>query len=272
MARDLENKDPAEPSDQTIAHFRDHGWMRVAQAFSEKQALAMRSAAWRILAERGIDRKRRSTWTVECPAHLQQLKNDPVFQAIGSMPLLDAMASVLDGRSFEVPKDWGACFITFPTAGCWSIPTNGWHIDAKYTSALWPMRGVKTHALFSDVAPQGGGTLILSGSHRLIHQWYRDNPPPPGARSAEMRKRLQSHPFIRDLHADGDKDARIARFMGRAERVDGVPLQVIENSGRAGDVLLLHPLVLHVAAPNRGTEPRFLLSGGVTTDQWGWGG
>jgi len=53
--------------------------------------------------------------------------------------------------------------------------------------------------------------------------------------------------------------------MNRVETVDGIPLQVVENTGAAGDVILLHPLVLHVAAPNAGIEPRFLLSGGVDT-------
>jgi len=32
---------------------------------------------------------------------------------------------------------------------------------------------------------------------------------------------------------------------------------------------LLHPLVLHVAAPNKSAGPRFLPSGGVTIDMWG---
>jgi hypothetical protein len=31
----------------------------------------------------------------------------------------------------------------------------------------------------------------------------------------------------------------------------------------AGDVLLLHPVLLHVATSNDGREPRFLLSGGI---------
>ncbi len=53
--------------------------------------------------------------------------------------------------------------------------------------------------------------------------------------------------------------------MDRVETVDGIPLEVVENTGAVGDVILLHPLVLHVAAPNAGTEPRFLLSGGGDT-------
>ena len=68
----------------------------------------------------------------------------------------------------------------------------------------------------------------------------------------------------------GPGDERVERFMGRAEVVDGVPLQVVETIGEAGDVYLLHPLVLHVAAPNNAAEPRFMLSGGITTDMWGW--
>jgi hypothetical protein len=53
--------------------------------------------------------------------------------------------------------------------------------------------------------------------------------------------------------------------MDRVEEVDGIPLQVIENTGVAGDVILVHPLILHVAAPNNSSEIRFLLSGAVDT-------
>ncbi len=59
--------------------------------------------------------------------------------------------------------------------------------------------------------------------------------------------------------------------MDTIEAVDGIPLRVVENTGAAGDVILLHPLVLHVAARNTGTAPRFLLSGSITTDMAGWG-
>jgi hypothetical protein len=104
----------------------------------------------------------------------------------------------------------------------------------------------------------------------LIHKWFKDHPPPTAARSADMRKSLQRHPYVRDLHAEGHREDRIARFMNHVEEVDGIPLQVVENTGAAGDVILLHPLTLHVAAPNNGIAPRFLLSGAVTTDLHGW--
>jgi hypothetical protein len=98
-----------------------------------------------------------------------------------------------------------------------------------------------------------------------VHKWFKDHPPPKNARGREFRLRLQEHPYIRELHTAGDAQSRIARFMNRVETVDGIPLQVVENTGAAGDVVLLHPLVLHVAAPNADTRPLFLLSGGVDT-------
>jgi ectoine hydroxylase-related dioxygenase (phytanoyl-CoA dioxygenase family) len=211
------------------------------------------------------------TWTVERPSQLQSLKRDPVFRAVGSKALLKAVDAIFGDTVYEPPKNWGAFFIAFPSREEWTVPNNGWHIDANYLSPLWPTGGVKTFALLGDVTPRGGGTQIVSGSHRLVHHWFQDNPPPAGTRSAEMRQLLLSHPYIRDLHQVGVPSDRISRFMNRTEEVDGIPLRVFEVTGAAGDAIILHPLLLHVAAPNAGTKPRFLLSGGITTDMWGWG-
>jgi ectoine hydroxylase-related dioxygenase (phytanoyl-CoA dioxygenase family) len=258
--------------DQTLEHFRVHGWMRVHRAFDSDAAAAMRDVVWNGLAERGVLRDVPATWTIERPDRLQTLKGNPAFSAVGSERLLRTIDTLLATQSYEKPKCWGALFIAFPGKEEWGVPASGWHVDAKYTSPLWPPKGVQTHALFGDIAARSGATQILSGSHRLIHQWFRENPPPAGARSAQMRKLLQAHPYIRDLHTQGDRDRRIARFMNQMEEVDGIPLRVVENTGAPGDVVLLHPLILHVAAPNNGTAPRFLLSGSITTDMHGWAG
>jgi ectoine hydroxylase-related dioxygenase (phytanoyl-CoA dioxygenase family) len=177
--------------------------------------------------------------------------------------LLEAIDAALEGHAYEKPRNWGALFLAFPSIQPWDVPSRGWHADANYLSALSPPAGVRTHALFSDVAARAGGTLIVSGSHRLVHRYFKDNPPPPGARGADYRKLLQGHPYIRALHTEGDADERAARFIDRAEEHGGISLQVVENTGEAGDVILLHPLVLHVATPNTSKAPRFLLSGGV---------
>ena len=250
-------------NDQTIEHFHIHGWMRVRAAFSADEATAMRAAVWSALADVGISRSEPSTWTKERPEHLQHLKNHPAFRAVGSVRLLQAIVAALEGQAYERPRNWGACFLAFPSQRPWNVPSGGWHIDANYMSALSPPLGVRTHALFGDVAPRAGGTLIVSGSHRLVHTYFKDHPPPPGARGVDYRRLLQGHPYLRDLHTEGDARERAGRFMDRSEDHDGIPLRVVENAGTAGDVILLHPLVLHVATPNTGNAPRFLLSGGI---------
>lgn len=256
--------------EETVDNFCVHGWMRVRSVFNLDEAAGMRSAAWRVLASVGIIESDPSTWITERPEHLQQLKADPAFRAIGGARLFAAIDAVLEGQAYQGPKNWGALFLAFPSAHAWNVPFRGWHADANYLSALSPAAGVRTHALLGDVAPRAGGTLIISGSHRLVHKHFTDSPPPSGARGADYRKLLLSHPYIRDLHTEGDATERAARFMERAEDHDGIPLQVIENTGTAGDVILLHPLVLHVATSNNSNIPRFLLSGGIDVpSMWG---
>ena len=115
--------------------------------------------------------------------------------------------------------------------------------------------------MFGDVEPRAGGMNIISGSHRLVHQWFVDHPPRPGARGAELRASLHRHPYMRDLCTPGDARARIGRFHERVEEVDGVPLQVVENTASAGDVILMHPLLLHAPPTTHlGSAPRFLLN------------
>jgi hypothetical protein len=244
-----------------LEHFRTHGWVRVPAAFSAAEAAAMREVIWRALAEAGIKRDDPSTWTEERPVHLQHLKTDPVFQAIGSARTIGAIDEVLEGQTWTRPKDWGAFFLLFPTGGVWDAPTEGWHLDADYAGRLSPPCGVKVHAMLSEVAPRGGGMNIVSGSHRLVHKWFAENPPRPGARGAQLRKALQRHPYLRDLCTPDDPQRRIARFHERSEAVDGAPLQVLENTASAGDVILMHALLLHAPpTAHTGAQPRFLLN------------
>src|SRR5207247_809284 len=105
-----------------------------------------------------------------------------------------------------------------------------------YTGPLEPPRGVKIHAMFGDVAWRAGGMNIISASHRLVHRWFVEHPPRPGARSAELRKSVLRHPYLRDLCTAGEATGRVQRFYDRVEEVDGIPLQVLENTATAGDV------------------------------------
>jgi hypothetical protein len=221
----------------------------------------MRDVVWRALAGVGIRRDDPTTWRTERPDHLQHLKGDPVFRAVGSGRTLAAIDEILGGQAWRRPSDWGAFFIVFPSRRPWNVPADGWHLDADYTGPLAPPQGVKVHAMFGDVEPQGGGVNVISGSHRLVHRWFADHPPRPGARAAELRRSVHRHPYLRDLSTAGDAAARVERFLERVEEVHGIPLQVVEMTAKAGDVILMHPLLLHAPPTTHlGSAPRFLLN------------
>lgn len=222
----------------------------------------MREVVWRALAAVGILRDDPATWIKERPDHLQHLKSDPVFRAVGSERTLTAIDEALEGQPWRQPTDWGAFFVVFPTPRrAWNVPGDGWHVDADYAGPLTPPRGVKVHAMFGDVAPRAGGMNIINGSHRLVHRWFVEHPPRPGERAAQLRRSVHRHPYLRDLCREGEPAARIERFHERVEEVDGIPLQVLENTATAGDVILMHPLLLHAPpAAHLGNAPRFLLN------------
>ena len=72
--------------------------IRIPEAFSAEDASAMCDVVWAALARAGIRRNDRSTWTTARPIHLQYLKSDPVFQAIGSARTIGAIDEVLEGN------------------------------------------------------------------------------------------------------------------------------------------------------------------------------
>src|SRR5499433_3925823 len=229
------------PTGSRLEQFRTYGWVRIRAAFSAEDAAAMCDVIWVALAKVGIRRDDPSTWTTARPEHLQHLKTDPVFRAIGSERTISAMDEVLEGQPWQRPHDWGAFFLQFPTGKEWDVPSAGWHIDGDYKGRLLPPSGVKVHAMLTDVAPHCGGANVVSGSHRLVHRWFSENPPPESTRrGVQFRRWLQQHPYLRDLCTPGDPARRIARFHERVEEVDGIPLEVIENTASAGVVFLMH--------------------------------
>jgi ectoine hydroxylase-related dioxygenase (phytanoyl-CoA dioxygenase family) len=114
-------------------------------------------------------------------------------------------------------------------------------------------------AHLASVRPQGGGTLVITGSHRLT------TPSGPQAGNAPVRSRALKtylctvHPWLGDLwHTDGDTD-RIHRYLTAGADIDGVHVRVGELIGEPGDAVIMHPRLLHVVAPNTLHTPRTML-------------
>jgi hypothetical protein len=116
-------------------------------------------------------------------------------------------------------------------------------------------------SFIGSVEARGGGTLILSGSPRLLIEQERELPASQRRGSiATLRERFRrSHPWLMALTGQAPSpDDRIGAFMDRESVVDGVPVRVVELTGEPGDMVFCHPVMVHCVAPNRGARPRFM--------------
>lgn len=117
-------------------------------------------------------------------------------------------------------------------------------------------------AVFAHLAPvqlRGGGTLVVTGSHRLTTPKgpQADNAP---VRSHEVKAHLSTlHPWLSDLWNPGGDADRIHRYLTAVADIDGVHVRVEELTGEPGDAVIMHPRLLHVVASNSLPTPRMML-------------
>jgi hypothetical protein len=58
--------------------------------------------------------------------------------------------------------------VHFPRPGApWLLPARSWHADYGWDFYPEPLFGVKVFAFVAEVGPRGGGTLVITGSHRV---------------------------------------------------------------------------------------------------------
>jgi hypothetical protein len=258
---DLMDTQLASLTSSDIRRFERDGYLVVKEAFSPADALAMERRWWSELEEtRGIRRDDRSTWR-QTPGNLKAAKRDPIQAKILTKGVRGVLDDLLGKSAWSPPKDWGVTLVTFPEPGAWEVPTRFWHWDNPSEVHLDKPRGLFVVSFISSVAPRGGGTLILSGSPRLLTQQERRIP--ADERHAHGTKPWarfhRSDPWLMALTGQAPSPAdRTAAFIDRETVVDGVPLRVVELTGEPGDVVFCHPLMVHCAARNRGERPRFM--------------
>lgn len=229
--------------------FVRRGLVRLPGAVPADAVTAMRERFWAFLSgERGIHRADRSTWPGGTPRRLQALRRAGAFAAMGSEQVRSAVDDLLGPNGWRQPKHWGLPLVTFPRAAAWAVPTTGWHLDSWGPGHELP--GVTVFAFLGAVAERGGGTVVLEASHRLVN----DHIAATGTwRPADVRTALTAaHPWLHEVFTG-------ARRADDGAVVGGVRIAVRELTGRAGDIVLMHPRTLHAAAPNTNAEPRMML-------------
>ena len=239
--------------------FDVQGFVRIPGAFSRTEAQAMEDQMWSVLKQKyGASPNDPATWPTQHVSGLQPFKRLTVFDAIGGQTTQDTINDLLGEGRWKTPKDWGQFLVTFPTPGPWTVP-NGWHTDFNFQSSQEGLSGLLMFSFLADVAPQGGGTAVLNGSHHLIQRFVATQPPETCTTAKRGRKAfLRSDPWLQDLAANEASPDRVARFMAAEHVIDGIPVQASELSGKAGDIVICYPLLLHSTAPNCGQRPCFM--------------
>ena len=245
--------------------FRRTGIVKLTGVFSDERAAAMREACWQGWGDAyGVRRDDPSTWSaVPRFTTVKSAKRHPSFLAVLGDGLR-SLADTLIGPGWSTSNGFGGLLAGFPTTTDWFLPGADavWHSDFFYCAPMDPLPGLRVFAVFGDVPPGGGGTLLVEGSHLMVERFVRSRPDLAAGRFKTARAACHaSNEWLHELtHGDGQDPNRPERFMAQTTEVDGIAARVIEASGRPGDVYVCHPWTIHCSPPNANDQPRFLRS------------
>lgn len=216
-----------------VEFFFSSGYLRL-EAFHSKARLAA-------VRQRLLDETKRLGGTGGVARSIRKL---PVFQQIGRLsaavkvqhmgevlmtPGLISHVSQLTGHTPSDIQDT-QLLLSPPNQGAWTLEGLNWHVDIT-AERRDGIPGIQAFFLIDDVAPHGGATLALAGSHRVIAQ------------------RKSSPSQIRQVLRASANPETALRELG---------VSIIEMCGRAGDVFLMDMRVLHTPSINATRRVRLM--------------
>ena len=237
------------------------GLVRLEGLVPSRDCAAMADAIWNDLARReGVRREDRDTWTIERPWGFQGLRKSGALKSMATPALRQIIDDLMGPGEWQEPRAWGQPLVSFPGPGPWRLPAKVWHLDLPGGSGAFRTRIARVFLLLAPVRPQGGATLVATGSHRLVAGM--SDVPDHRQSSAEARRQLAArYGWFRELMSDEAPGAgRAAHFIEAEAEVDGVPCRVQEMTGDPGDVYLMHPASLHAPSQNVLDAPRLALA------------
>ena len=244
--------------------FDEHGWLRLPGAIPDEDVQHVQDRIWDDLEQRcGIPRGEPVNWPEARPKGFNALTRSGVFEPTCNQSVQDVIDDLLGPGQWEKPKPWGALLLTFPSNGPWFLPNHSWHMDlqARVSAAADKTPGVQVFVVLEPLSAQGGATIGLSGSHRLVRHLARDAQRIGRGRSADISKAVKKAvPSLRGLWSHDSGGDREERYLMNPVDVFGIPVQAVEFTGDPGDVIFMHPWILHTASANCGKRPRIVIT------------
>jgi hypothetical protein len=217
-------------SDSEIQQFIESGFIHLTDCFDRDFAYRWTEAAFPRLGYKADDP---TTW--EKP--IVHMPADAYVDVKEFAPkAYSAMCQLLGGEERIQPVRWGNGFIVNFSLGAereWippSVEAGGWHKDGDF---FWhfldsPEQGLLVIVVWRDIEPHGGGTFMAPDSIKPLAEMLNAN-------------RQGLHPFEGGY---GDHIAECHDFR--------------ECTGKAGDVILMHPYMLHASSQNHSGKARFI--------------
>ncbi|WP_328297087.1 phytanoyl-CoA dioxygenase family protein [Streptomyces sp. NBC_00435] len=224
-------------TDDQIERFVTDGFVRLPEAFPRSLADECRALLWR---ETGLDPDDPRTWT-EPVVRLGGYADEPFRRAATTERLHGAFDQLVRPGRWTPCAGLGTFPVRFPHPA--DPGDDGWHMDGGFSTEgetgyrlniTSRGRALLMLFLFSDTDAESAPTRIKVGSHLDVPTFLL----PAGDAGA-------------DLFA-------LCAEMDEAGRLDAPDRPLALATGRAGDVYLCHPFLIHAAQAHRGTVPRFI--------------
>ena len=224
-------------TDEQAEQFLSRGFVKIEGCFDKAEIQDWIDLAFERL---GYDADDPSTWA-EPRVHMPSMNTMEV--ADFAPKAWGAICDVMGGAErIKTPITWRDGFIMNFNLWAdepWEQPSpevGGWHKDGDWFRHFLdsPEQGLLTVVLWDDVLPQSGGTCIATDSVGPIARYLANYPEGLTPKEAQFRKMIE-----------------------QCEQFE-------EATGKAGDVYLLHPYMLHTAAPNPSGRVRIITNPAVS--------
>jgi hypothetical protein len=216
-------------TERQVDEFMSDGCTMLRGAFARELVPSCQQLVWERI---GLSQERPQEWPRPM-AHLQEGLHEGPFANIWNQRLQGAFDDLLGHGRYHPVTHFGWWPVSFPgfAEPPWRPPVDGWHIDGiQFHHHLDSKdQGLLPIFLFSDIAPGDGGTAVALGSHRAAARILAAAEP-AGLSLQDLIARMATRPRDR----------------------------VVECTGEAGDVMLLHPFMMHARSDNVGDRVRFI--------------
>jgi hypothetical protein len=189
-------------------------------------------------------------WGKPARKALKGLSKSQELRGLISDRVITCAQTLVDGEAIASSPPDSQLLYTPPGAGTWTVPHAIWHLDyPRLGEQDGP--GVQMFTFLDTVTEANGGTLLISGSHRLLND--------EGVLSSkETKRRLKRHAFFRNLLDKHYPERDLLR--SQVANIDGTELKLVELTGKPGDVYLTDLRLLHSLGANTCKRPRLMMT------------